>query len=122
MPEAQRSFASPGALNVIAALLEHRTGQQIAANRAWRVETALKPVLREHGMTTLDQLIGRLAEARDGPLADAVVNALLNQESSFFRDAGVLEMVADAALAMQADSAGRRLRTRSARQKASRTG
>ncbi|ODP36852.1 CheR family methyltransferase [Sphingomonas turrisvirgatae] len=110
----QQSFASPGAVNVIGALLEQRTGQQIAANRAWRIETALKPVLREHGLDTLDQLIARLAGERHGPLADAVINALLNQESSFFRDAGVLEMVAEAALAIQAEHPGRRLRVWSA--------
>lgn len=110
----QPAFASPGAINVIGALLEQRTGQQIAANRTWRIETALKPVLRQHGLDSLDRLIGRLAGERNGPLADAVINALLNQESSFFRDAGVLEMVADAALAIQAERPGRRLRIWSA--------
>lgn len=108
------SFASAGAMNVIGALLEQRTGQQIAANRAWRVETALKPVLREHGLETLDQLVERLAGVRDGPLADAVVNALLNQETSFFRDAGVIETVVEAAQALQAETPGRRLRIWSA--------
>src|SRR3954470_7165188 len=44
-------FARPkGALNVLAALLESRTGQQIAANREWRIETALKPLIRENGL------------------------------------------------------------------------
>src|SRR3546814_15624880 len=42
------------AMNVIAALLESRTGQQIDASRAWRIETALKPVLRARGIETLD--------------------------------------------------------------------
>jgi chemotaxis protein methyltransferase CheR len=110
----QQPFASPGALNVIGALLEQRTGQQIAANRAWRIETVLKPVLRDHGLETLDQLVGRLAGERHGPLPDAVINALLNQESSFFRDAGVLETVAEAALAIQAERPSRRLRIWSA--------
>lgn len=114
MSETGRPFASPGALNVIGSLLEQRTGQQIAANRSWRIETALKPVLRDHRFETLDDLVGQLAGERHGPLADAVVNALLNQESSFFRDAGVLEMVADAALTMQAERPGRRLRIWSA--------
>jgi chemotaxis protein methyltransferase CheR len=114
MSGTQKAFASPGAMNVIGALLEQRTGQQIAANRAWRIETALKPVLREHELKTLDELIGRLAGERHGPLPDAVINALLNQESSFFRDAGVLETVAEAALAIQAERPGRRLRIWSA--------
>ncbi|MCP3730172.1 protein-glutamate O-methyltransferase CheR [Sphingomonas sp. MG17] len=114
MPPGPPTFASAGATNVIGALLEQRTGQQIAANRAWRVETALKPVLRDHGLETLDQLVGRLAGERNGPLADAVVNALLNQETSFFRDAGVIETVVEAARALQAETPGRRLRIWSA--------
>ncbi|MEG3180337.1 CheR family methyltransferase [Sphingomonas sp. LT1P40] len=109
-----QTFASAGAMNVIGALLEQRTGQHIAANRAWRVETALKPVLRANDLDTPDQLIGRLAADRNGPLADAVVDALLNQETSFFRDVGVLEQVVEAAQALKAASPGRRLRIWSA--------
>lgn len=114
MPHQQQAFASAGAINLIGALLEQRTGQQIAANRTWRIETALKPVLRDHGLDTLDQLIGRLSATRTDALADAVVNALLNQETSFFRDAGVIETVVEAARALQADAPGRRLRIWSA--------
>lgn len=87
-------------MNLIASLLEQRTGQQIAANRAWRIETALKPILRGQGLATIDDLVGRLMAARDGRLGDEVVDALLNQETSFFRDAAVLDAVAAAAGAM----------------------
>lgn len=111
---AVQPFASSGAINVIGALLEQRTGQQIAANRAWRIETALKTVLREHGLDSVDQLIGRLTSTRTGPLADAVVDALLNNETSFFRDTGVLELIVEAAAAMMAEQPGRRLRIWSA--------
>lgn len=102
--------ASSSAMNMIAALLEQRTGQQIAANRAWRVETALKPLMRERGLATLDDLVVQLIATRTGELGDRVVDALLNQETSFFRDAGVLEMIADAAKAIQAETADRRVR------------
>ena len=88
-------FARPkGALNVLAALLESRTGQQIAANREWRIETALKPLIRENGLDTLDELVGQILRKPD--LADQVVDALLNGESSFFRDAAVLDTIAEA--------------------------
>lgn len=102
------------AMNLIAALLEQRTGQQIAANRAWRIETALKPVLRMCGLQTLDDLVAHLMASRTGELADMVVDALLNQETSFFRDAAVLDMVADAAREMQAETPNRKLRIWSA--------
>ncbi|GAA0301146.1 protein-glutamate O-methyltransferase CheR [Sphingomonas oligophenolica] len=101
-----------GALNVLAALLESRTGQQIAANREWRIETALKPLLRERGFESLDELVRDLLRRPD--LADQVVDVLLNQESSFFRDAAVLEMIGEAVEDMRAESPGRRLRIWSA--------
>ena len=47
---AAQPFASSGAINVIGALLEQRTGQQIGASRAWRLEAALKPILRDLGL------------------------------------------------------------------------
>ncbi|MBX9729825.1 MAG: methyltransferase domain-containing protein [Sphingomonas sp.] len=78
---------------VVASLLEARTGQQIAANRTWRIETALKPVLRLRGHDNLDQLVVELFDDQTGVIADQIVDALLNQESSFFRDSGVLDMV-----------------------------
>lgn len=111
---AAQPFASSGAINVIGALLEQRTGQQIAANRAWRIETALKTVLRAHGLDSVDALIARLTSSAPGPIADAVVDALLNNETSFFRDPGVLELVVEAAGAMAAEQPGRRLRIWSA--------
>ena len=38
------------AMTVLAALLEARTGQQLASYRSWRLDTALKPLLRERGL------------------------------------------------------------------------
>ncbi len=105
---------SGGAMHLIGSLLEQRTGQQIAANRAWRIETALKPVLRERGLPSLDALVGQLLGSRSGELADQVVDVLLNQETSFFRDVAVLDQVAAAAVAMQAELGNRRLRIWSA--------
>jgi len=106
-------FARPkGALNVLAALLESRTGQQIAANREWRIETALKPLIREHGLETLDELVGQILRKPD--LADQVVDSLLNGESSFFRDAAVLETIAEAVDQMRRENLNRRIRIWSA--------
>ncbi|WP_240700226.1 CheR family methyltransferase [Sphingomonas gei] len=102
--------ASSSAMTIISALLEQRTGQQIAANRAWRIETALKPLLREKGLASLDQLVAQLVVTRTGELGDQVVDALLNQETSFFRDSAVLDMIADATKMIQAEAAGRKVR------------
>lgn len=116
MLHAQLSPAPGGSqsMQMIAMLLEQRTGQQIAANRAWRIETALKPLMRDKGLDTLEDLIAALVMARTGELADMVVDALLNQETSFFRDTGVLDTVADAIHDMRAETPHRRLRIWSA--------
>jgi chemotaxis protein methyltransferase CheR len=89
--------ASPGAVAVITALMEARTGQQIASYRSWRLDTALKPLLRERGIDSLDQLVTQLLDGSDAHVGDRIVDALLNGETSFFRDAAMMEQVVGAA-------------------------
>lgn len=84
------------ASGVLAALLEARTGQQLATDRTWRLDTTLKPLLREYGLETLDQLVHELLGGADAALPDRIVDALLNQESSFFRDAATFDLVGEA--------------------------
>ncbi len=104
--------SSKGAMGVLTAILEARTGQQLAANREWRVETVLKPVLRDLGLETLDALAS--AAQQSPAISDRVADALLNQESSFFRDAAVFDMVADAVDSIRATKPSRRPRIWSA--------
>ncbi|WP_313809404.1 protein-glutamate O-methyltransferase CheR [Sphingobium sp.] len=85
--------ASSGAARILSALLEARTGQILSENRAWRMETALKPLLRAHGFADMDALAARLAAKKDAALENDVVNALLNNESSFFRDLQIFDML-----------------------------
>src|SRR3569623_1982803 len=70
---------------VLAALLEARPGQHLTMSRHWRIETALQPLLRERGLPTLDALVGALVGNQRSPLADDVVDALLNNETFFYR-------------------------------------
>ena len=104
----QSAPVSQTAINVLTALLEARTGQQIAAYRSWRLDTALKPLLRDRNLDTLDQLVTQLLEGSDRLIGDRIVDALVNQETSFFRDTQVFEMLADAVAA--AEAGGRRAR------------
>jgi chemotaxis protein methyltransferase CheR len=71
---------------ILASLLEARTGQQLAMNRRWRIETALAAIMRERGFESIDQLVTRLVSRADPALGDAVIEALLNNETYFFRD------------------------------------
>lgn len=83
-----------GSAQVFAALLEARTGQRIAAGRSWRFDAALGPLLQALSLDRVEQLTARLLDGKDATLADRIVDALLNQETSFYRDAGVIEAAA----------------------------
>ncbi|WP_174273471.1 CheR family methyltransferase [Sphingomonas bacterium] len=77
---------TPIAVSALAGLLERRTGQQLVAGRRWRIETILKPLLRDLGFETIEALVIRLRGDEASPLADKIVDALLNNETFFFRD------------------------------------
>jgi chemotaxis protein methyltransferase CheR len=81
------------ALRVLGGLLEARTGQQLVPGRLWRIETSLRPLARKLGLEGLDGLVAQVVSGRDSTLGDQVVEALLNNESSFFRDPGVFELL-----------------------------
>ncbi|MFL6751301.1 MAG: CheR family methyltransferase [Sphingomicrobium sp.] len=77
---------SDSSSRILAGLLEARTGQQLTMNRRWRIETALSSLLRERGIGTLDELITILVMEKEPGLSNQVVEALLNNETYFFRD------------------------------------
>jgi chemotaxis protein methyltransferase CheR len=77
---------SDSSSRILAGLLEARTGQQLTMNRRWRIETALSSLLRERGIATLDELITILVMEKEPGLSNQVVEALLNNETYFFRD------------------------------------
>lgn len=112
IPATPEETPSPAAVAVLTSLLEARTGQHLDRTRAWRIGTSLKPLLREEGLASLDALVGAVVADRNPALAERVVDALLNRETSFFRDAGVIDGVAD--LVGEMVASGRRPRIWSA--------
>ena len=89
---------SDSSSRILAGLLEARTGQQLTMSRRWRIETALAALLRERGIPSLDELITILVMGREPSLATQVVEALLNNETYFFRDRAPFDLLARAAL------------------------
>ena len=77
---------SDSSSRILAGLLEARTGQQLTMSRRWRIETALAALLREREISTLDELITILVMGKEPSLSQKVVEALLNNETYFFRD------------------------------------
>jgi chemotaxis protein methyltransferase CheR len=84
---------SDSSSRILAGLLEARTGQQLTMSRRWRIETALSALLRERGIATLDELITILVMGKEPSLSQQVVEALLNNETYFFRDRGPFDVL-----------------------------
>lgn len=84
---------SDSSSRILAGLLEARTGQQLTMSRRWRIETALSALLRERGISTLDELITILVMGKEPSLSQQVVEALLNNETYFFRDRSPFDLI-----------------------------
>ena len=89
---------SDASSRVLARLLEERTGQQLTVSRRWRIETALKSLMRDRGFESLDQLAFQLQGRSQSTLAREVVEALINNETFFFRDRPAFELLLTGAL------------------------
>lgn len=84
---------SDSSTRILAGVLEARTGQQLTMSRRWRIETALSALLRERGISTLDELITILVMGKEPGLSQMVVEALLNNETYFFRDRAPFDLL-----------------------------
>lgn len=103
---------SAAAARVLSGLLEARTGQVLSPARSWRIETAMKPLLRKLDLADTDALVAKIAKGGDPSLANRAVEALLNNESSFYRDLPVFQLIDHKALATLADLRKRERRLR----------
>lgn len=86
------------AVHVLAELLEEYTGQELTQTRQWRVGTALASILREQNCPDLNALTALISEDYKSPLSRQVVEALLNNETYFFRDLTVFQDIKDVVL------------------------
>lgn len=84
---------SDSSTRILAGLLEARTGQQLTMSRRWRIETALSSLLRDRAIGTIDELITILVMGKEPSLSQMVVEALLNNETYFFRDRAPFDLL-----------------------------
>ncbi len=85
-------------LQIIADLLRARTGQHLGPGRMWRIPGALAGIFREHEISNVDQRVCLLAEPGADRLARDVVEALLNNETYFFRDKAMFDILGESVL------------------------
>lgn len=90
--------ASESAYRVLMGVLESRTGQTLSPSRIWRIEMSLKPVMQRHGIADLDALVAALVTSNSRQLLDDTVDAMLNNETYFYREYSVFDDIASTAL------------------------
>ena len=86
------------AIGIIAGLLEARTGQRLTEDRKWRIAPALSGLFRDRGIASNQDLVVLLTQPDESSLAQEVVEALLNNETYFFRDRQVFNYIAESLL------------------------
>jgi len=74
------------AIQKLSELLARETGQQLLANRHWRVEMALKPLMRKHSIPNIEMLASILDGDGEPGLLKECVESMVNNETCFFRD------------------------------------
>ncbi len=93
---------------ILAALLESRAGHAQNLERSWMFASALQPLLRAQGLPNLEALVVALASHPDQALMNNVVDALINHETYFFRDARIFGDMNDGMLAALREQAAHR--------------
>ncbi len=83
---------------LISSLLQARTGQELTETRRWRVGTVLSPLFRDYGITTSSQFLAKITEDEKGSFVAEMIDALLNNETYFFRDPAVFNTIREQVL------------------------
>lgn len=105
-------LASQPDIRTIGGIFEQATGQRLGEDREWRIETTLTPLCRSQSIESLASLAGRLKRGGEESLRSAVVDALLNNETSFFRDASAFHHLSERVLPQMWDLRRRERRLR----------
>lgn len=82
---------TPANFQFVCGFLKNRAGLVLTPDKAYLVESRLSPVARRLGHTSLDALAEVLRAGRSSTLELAVVEAMVTNETSFFRDKAPFE-------------------------------
>ncbi len=78
--------SSKRSLEILSNLLEERTGQTLSSERYWRIQTSLQSIMKEYNIPDIDSLVSEILSNMNRSLETDCLEAILNNESCFFRD------------------------------------
>ena len=105
---------SPSDLEFLCALVRVRSGLVLTGERGFFVETRLSPVARREGAASVSELVQRVKSGQDERLLRVVIEAMLIQETSFFRERTMFRALQDQILPTLMAARGRPARIWSA--------
>lgn len=76
----------PDDISLVVSLCRARAGAKVAADKTYLIETRLAPIARKEGFESISDLLAAIRGKRDETLIWAVVEAMTQAETSFFRD------------------------------------
>lgn len=89
-------------------LVRDRSNNVLEPSKQSTTQMRLTPILQKEGLLSVSDLIRKLRQTAGGPLHQAVVESLMVQESSFFRDPPVWDALRELILPPRIKAAGRR--------------
>lgn len=89
---------SAGDFDVVRALVRDRTGVALEPEKVYLAVARLLPVVREEGLASLAELAAAVRRGPHGRLGSRVVEAMITNETLFFRDATPFEQLRTAIL------------------------
>jgi chemotaxis protein methyltransferase CheR len=87
--------------------LEDVCGILLGDNKAYLVNSRLKPVLARHSLTSVSELVSLLTQASNKSLREEVVDAMTTNETLWFRDAHPFNILTSKLFPMYSEKAGR---------------
>ncbi|WP_108662745.1 CheR family methyltransferase [Acuticoccus kandeliae] len=72
-------------------LLKERSGLALTTDKAYLVTTRLRPIIEDHGLKDVAQLVSRMRGFGASEIIEQVVEAMTTNESLFFRDSKPFE-------------------------------
>ena len=107
---------NPFEYDYLCRMLKERSGLVLAAEKQYLVDNRLAPVARRHGCATISELIQRTRGSGTESLRIEITEAMMNNESFFFRDKIPFDLVREVAIPelLQKRARSRRIRIWSA--------
>jgi len=67
-------------------MIKDKSGINLGEDKAYLIESRLKPIARKHGLADLDELIAKVKVDTSSPYIADIIDSMTTNESLFFRD------------------------------------